>query len=199
MGFFSFQENRCGLCRVSFDKQDAYEQHVDAVHSNLWLKILGVSMVLLIAGGAFYYYVFVRPQMMINPANYSGAQPGDHWHANYTVVVCGETKQPFLYSQGDIHTHGNGRIHIHPHSANSAGPEANLQNFIESVGGSMTNHSLVIPGWGIDSSKGCDGKKSEFNVYVNGYKVKNPTNYTPQNGDSIQFAIERNGEQEGTS
>ena len=63
----------------------------------------------------------------------------------------------------------------------------------------MTDTSLIVPGWEIDSTQNCDGKKSVLNVYVNGYKVKNPTNYTPQDGDSVQFVIEPDPGESGKS
>lgn len=190
MGFFSFRENRCGICQVEFERDQAYEQHVEAVHSNLWIKAGALLTFALIGVGVFYYVQFIRPNMMIDPDAYQGAERGEHWHADYSVVVCGETQQDFLYSQGDVHTHGNGKIHIHPHSSRTAGDAANLAAFIESFGGSMTDTGLVVPDWGIDSSQECNGQSTEFNVYVNGYRVVDPSQYTPQAGDNVRFVIE---------
>jgi len=190
VGYFSFKDNRCGLCRKTFEKDGALEQHVSSVHKYLWWKVSISVLLVLLGGGFYYYYAYVRPSMTIDPANYDGAVRGEHWHARYSVEVCGETKQPFMYSQGDIHTHGKGRIHIHPHSSATEGPKMNLKSFIESANGTMTDTSLVIPLSGIDSTKECNGKPSEFVVYVNGYRVENPTEYTPQDGDTVGFVIQ---------
>lgn len=189
MGYFSFQENRCGLCRETFPKEGALESHIEAVHGGLWWKALFVVLLLAGTGGVYYYFTVVSPRMRVDPSNYDGALTGDHWHADYTVEVCGETQRPFLYSDGDVHTHGNGQIHIHPHSSSAAGPAANLKAFIESIDGVMSDTKLMIPTWGIDSTEGCNGQPSEFVVFVNGYQLKNPTQYPPQEGDSVRFVI----------
>lgn len=189
MGFFSLDEDRCGICGETFPKDGALGQHVKAVHQYFWWKVLGPVVLLLIGGAVYYYFFVIAPTMRVSPSNFSGAEQGEHWHADYSIEVCGETQQPFLYSQGDVHTHGNGQIHIHPHSADSDGEAANLKAFVDSVDGVMTDTKLLIPTWGIDSSEPCNGQPSEFVVYVNGHRVNNPTQYPPQNGDSVRFVI----------
>jgi hypothetical protein len=189
MGYFSLQDDRCGICGEEFPKDGALDQHVEAVHRYFWWKVLTPVILLLVGGGVYYYFYFVAPTQTISPSNYTGAEAGQHWHADYSIEVCGETKQPFLYSQGDVHTHGNGQIHVHPKSPGTAGGSANLKSFIESVNGVMTDTRLVIPTWGIDSTDPCQGDPSEFVVYVNGHRVTNPTDYPPQNGDRVRFVI----------
>lgn len=189
MGYFSLKDDRCGICGEEYSKDGALDQHVNSVHRWLWWKVLAPVIILLVGTGIWYYVAVIAPTLTVDPEHYSGATVGDHWHAEYSIEVCGETQQPFMYSDGDVHTHGNGQIHVHPHSAGSAGSEANLEAFVGSVGGVMTDTRLMIPGWGIDSTEKCDGQSSEFVVYVNGSRVDNPTNYPPQDGDVVRFVI----------
>ncbi|MGH7792414.1 MAG: hypothetical protein ACREOB_08890, partial [Thermodesulfobacteriota bacterium] len=66
---------------------------------------------------------------------------GDHWHAEYEVIICG-MKMPILpYTQGNIHTHGDGRIHIHPEYSYEAGKNANLGRFFSNAGGLLTEYT----------------------------------------------------------
>ncbi|MFB6354936.1 MAG: hypothetical protein ABEJ65_00265 [bacterium] len=188
MGFFSFQENRCGLCGETFPDPETLKKHREGIHANLAWKVIGVVMFVLAVSGGVYYQFFSGPGI-IRPRDVKGALKGQHWHADYTVKVCGEEKSPFLRTKGDIHTHGKGRIHIHPHSKETEGSAANLQNFIESVGGTMSDTQLIIPHWDVDSTEPCDEQPSEFVVFVNGNRAVHPTDYKPQDGDKVQFII----------
>jgi hypothetical protein len=61
---------------------------------------------------------------------------GDHWHAHYTVTVDGAELDIFPASAGDVHSHGDGLVHVHPHSEGTAGEAATLSAFFAT--GSMT-------------------------------------------------------------
>ena len=61
-------------------------------------------------------------------------QIGDHWHAPYTVYICGDALPTDEESDGQVHSHGDGRIHIHPQSAVDVGRNATLQRYFASVG-----------------------------------------------------------------
>ena len=62
-------------------------------------------------------------------------QLDDHIHQAFGVNVCGEWKTdiPEFESQIGIHTHGDGVIHIHPHSQLGAGANATLGRFFENA------------------------------------------------------------------
>ena len=60
-------------------------------------------------------------------------QLDDHIHQAYGVYVCGEWKEPIpeFETQIGIHTHGDGVMHIHPHSQLGAGANATLGRFLK--------------------------------------------------------------------
>jgi hypothetical protein len=62
-------------------------------------------------------------------------QLSDHIHQAFGVNVCGEWKQdiPEFASQIGIHTHGDGVVHIHPHSQLGVGVNATLGRYFENV------------------------------------------------------------------
>ena len=60
-------------------------------------------------------------------------QLDDHIHQAYGVYVCGEWKAliPEFESQIGLHTHGDGVMHIHPHSQLGVGANATLGRFLK--------------------------------------------------------------------
>ena len=62
---------------------------------------------------------------------------GEHRHAPYEVVVCGEPQPPiaeFAHTSG-IHTHGDGIMHLHPLTAEGEGAGASVGTFFKNSGG----------------------------------------------------------------
>jgi hypothetical protein len=59
----------------------------------------------------------------------------DHIHQAFGVNVCGEWKPaiPEFETQIGIHTHGDGVLHIHPHSSLGVGPNATLGRFMQNA------------------------------------------------------------------
>jgi hypothetical protein len=99
-----------------------------------------------------------------------GAVVGDHWHAHFAIVVCGKALPPFPLSNGGVHTHGDGLIHIHPANATEAGANANLGRFLASVGVRLAPASLQLPNGVVhrDGDKCPDGKTGTVHLLVNG-------------------------------
>ena len=62
-------------------------------------------------------------------------QLGDHIHQAFAVNVCGEWlfDVPEFESTIGIHTHGDGVLHIHPHSQLGVGVNATLGRFLENA------------------------------------------------------------------
>ena len=77
--------------------------------------------------------------------------------------VHGEYQPPPTDAQADtngIHTHGDGLIHIHPFADSAAGRKATLGVFLDQVGISMTNDTLVLPGGTFkEGTTKCEGGK----------------------------------------
>lgn len=91
-----------------------------------WLARGGMALgCLAIAGGTYLLWAQGGPRL---------PRVGDHWHASYEVVLCGRPEPQLAYSPGNIHTHGDGVIHIHPATPEEAGSNAHLGRFFASAG-----------------------------------------------------------------
>lgn len=119
-----------------------------------------------------------------------GEQPprrGDHWHARYAVVICGVPRPQFPTTQGGVHTHGDGVIHIHPQSRAETGRNANLRRFFESAGVTLARNRIEFPG-GTRYRNGdrCpDGTAGSLRLVVNGKTSDAFERYVPQDRDTI--------------
>ena len=116
---------------------------------------------------------------------------GDHWHARYRIVACGVTQPPLPGTQGGVHTHGAGIIHIHPHTKNAAFSNANLALFFATSGGAITNKNLTLPS-GLTFANGdrcLDGRVGQLSMTVNGDLMENPSSYVFRNRDDIVIAF----------
>lgn len=119
---------------------------------------------------------------------------GDHWHARYEVFICGKRMQDLPYSQGNIHTHGDGLIHIHPGNESEAGKNATLSRFFFNAGGMFQRNILHYPGSKIyRNSDTCPNMlPGNVKLIVNGSENKELGNYVPQNGDIIRIEFSTN-------
>jgi hypothetical protein len=72
----------------------------------------------------------------------------DHWHAAIGFDICG-TFAPNVPDNGQdplgIHTHGDGIVHVHPFSSTSAGKNAVLQVWLDTVGATATSSEIKLP------------------------------------------------------
>ncbi len=78
----------------------------------------------------------------------SGPFINDHWHAAYAIFVGGERQPniPTFTGPEEIHTHGDGIIHMHPFIPAGEGEGASLASFFRYGGGELTDDTLRIPG-----------------------------------------------------
>ena len=127
----------------------------------------------------------------------SGRYPlvGDHWHADYTITVCGETEPLFpdnFATSPDLHTHGNGVIHIEPSHPSVAGRNANVARFVAGAGGRLTDTSLRLPSSEeYNNGEPCsDGQAGQVFLRINGIPSANIASYVPRDGESIEFGFE---------
>jgi hypothetical protein len=115
----------------------------------------------------------------------SGAVPPrankDHWHAAYGIDICGLVLPPIAEDRDPvgIHTHkaqsgtvGDGIIHVHPFTSASAGKNATLGVFADTVGLTLSKTTLQVPG-GKKYTNGqkCDNKPAFVRVAVDGKEV----------------------------
>lgn len=107
---------------------------------------------------------------------------GDHWHARYAVTIDGADLEIFPASEGDIHSHGDGLVHIHPHSDATAGDAATLSSFFASLSGELTDDALRLP----------DGRTftaGSVEIRVDSEAIGSWATYVPQDGDQIEIIL----------
>ncbi len=151
------------------------------------MVLLIVMAVLLIGGGAFAVFSLAHP-----PPLTRGAIVGEHWHASYKIYICGKRMQNYPTVEGEIHSHGDGFIHIHPSDASFAGDNANLGNFLQLYETTFTEQNgkriMVFPtGTAIKDGDVCSNKKHYKWIFTNrGKTVKgDPAKFLPHNGDVL--------------
>ncbi len=123
----------------------------------------------------------------------SGAQVGDHWHAKLDVVLC-DFVPTIPPSPGDVHSHGDGLIHIHPASVDTSGDNANLGTFFDSAGMKVMSDSILVRGEDIlKNGDKCseEGSPGKFELKINGtdYTLKDFRSYLPQDTDQISLVF----------
>ena len=72
----------------------------------------------------------------------------DHWHAAIGFDICGTFAAPVPDNGQDplgIHTHGDGIVHVHPFSSQSAGKNAILKVWFDTVGAKVTSTQIKLP------------------------------------------------------
>ena len=154
--------------------------------SRIWFTIGGIGIALVVVVAALI--------VMSGGEEGGGRYPqvGDHWHADYTITVCGETIPDFGETPGGVHTHGDGAIHLEPAHPAEAGPSANMARFMAGAGGRLTDTSLRLPsGEEYNNGDTCpDGDSGQVFLMVNGIPSANIASYVPRDGESIEFGFE---------
>jgi hypothetical protein len=147
-----------------------------------------VFLLLLLAGGSIGAIAFRS-----NPPPLTrGAIAGEHWHAAYQIFICGRKMQNFPSVEGEIHSHGDGFIHDHPHSAGFSGENANLGTFLRlyetSIGEEKGKRFINFPDGTKfrDGDKCPDGKRYDMVVENKGKTYEgDPAALIPHDGDQI--------------
>lgn len=142
--------------------------------------IAAVLLVGLAAGGFFAYQ---------NAGSIGGVQESNatigvgepiHWHAPYTIEVCGERR---ILEGGPklAHTHGQSKFHLEGVRQNRE--QATLDWIIDSLGGEFSNTGIL----GYEEPESCPGTDEPGNltVVVNGQQLDNPEDYIVKDGDNI--------------
>jgi hypothetical protein len=150
--------------------------------------MLVVLALLLVGGGAFGAFSVLHP-----PPITRGAIQGEHWHASYKIYICGKRLQNFPTVEGEIHSHGDGFIHIHPSSPAYTGDNANLGNFLMLYETSFTQDAkgrrvMTFPtGLALRDGQTCSNHKHYKWIFTNkGKAIKgDPAKFLPHNGDVL--------------
>ncbi len=112
---------------------------------------------------------------------------GDHWHARYLVVICGKPMPDLPFTQGGIHTQGDGVIHVEPKSASEARRNANLARFFASAGITFGRDRIAFPGGSVfrNGDRCPDGSTGTVRLLVNGRMSSALERYVPAEGDIV--------------
>ncbi len=116
-----------------------------------------------------------------------GAQVGNHWHAPVSVEIC-DTQIMLPKSDGDVHSHGDGSIHIHPTVSATTGSNANLGSFFDSLGMIVKYDKIQPPGDKLytNGTQCPDGEAGDVQVLVNNEDITDTfTNYVLNDGDRV--------------
>lgn len=118
---------------------------------------------------------------------------GDHWHAVYEYIVCGERQPPApTWSGSGVHTHADGIIHIHPFTQSEEGEGARLVKWFEYGGGVLDEEKVRLPGSPVTYANGeeCpDGTIGTVQIFVNGERFADYERYIPEDGDHIEIVF----------
>ena len=119
-------------------------------------------------------------------------QVGDHWHADYTIYICGALELDYPYSEGGIHTHGEGRLHIHPSHSGEAGSNATMARFFAGTGGRLTDTMIETAGGQVfNNGDTCpDGNVGNILLKVNGISERAIASYVPRDNDILELRFE---------
>ena len=162
------------------------ERRVRKFTPKMWLGI-GASMAALLA----FLGILIWLSSSEDVSGNRYPQIGDHWHAPYTVYICGEALPTDGESDGQVHSHGDGRIHIHPQSAVDVGRNATLQRYFASVGFELGDERIKLP-TGEEYSTGdecSNGDVGEVFLRVNGIRILDISAYVPRNDDIVEVGF----------
>ena len=115
---------------------------------------------------------------------------GDHRHATYQTIICGQRQPNFPTWEAGVHTHADGVIHIHPFLPREEGSGARLVKWFEYGGGKLTQTEMRKPGSREEFKNGdecTDGSEAVLQVFVNGERLEDWSGYIPQDGDRVQI------------
>ena len=146
-------------------------------------------VILVVAGIGYGAVTLFSPAGELNGLKLPKA--GDHWHASYTITLCGEQMPVLPEIPGEVHSHGDNIIHIHPQTVDRAGVNANLKNFLAFYGGSLTNQSVQFPGRpALKNGDSCGNTTGRLQILINGQAHELAERYVMQDGDTVAVAFE---------
>jgi len=165
-----------------------------------------MAVVVVLGSAGIVYSRDQRQPDNTRPLAAAAGRAGDHWHAAIGFDICGA----FAPSPPDtgqdplgVHSHGDGVVHIHPFSAQSAGRRAVLGIFFDSTSLKVTSSKIQVPGTEArNNGDKCGDKTAQVRTKVwdsrnpsdQGRIVTgNPRDIRPTNGMLITVAFEPDG------
>ncbi|MEK6853018.1 MAG: hypothetical protein AABX59_04010 [Nanoarchaeota archaeon] len=185
------KEFECQFCHNKFSSEDGLKHHQAAKHPQSEEKVKEkkksnvvkvIIVILILSGAVFGLYRLIGSAQGDLPA------VGAHWHAQYEIDICGEKVSQFPYSQGDVHTHGDGIIHIHPQSESTAKENANLGRFMLGTGGAFNSTYLKLPdGREFKNGDLCGTNPAQVRLFVTNRPNMEFEKYVPKDGQVIRI------------
>ena len=152
-------------------------------------------MALLLGGGGLIAVFRLNP-----PPLTRGAIAGEHWHASIKMYICGKQVTNYPTVEGELHSHGDGFIHIHPQTMTNE--LASLGTYLRTYETILTEdakgkRTLTFPG----NQSYADGdtcpksKKKERLVVTNkGEPIEgDPGAFIPHEGDAVEIVFGKKG------
>lgn len=184
-------EQACPVCERTFGSTEALRAHRRAkghyeTSGPPWWREHAGKLVLGVGAAGLLGWLLLVDRGPRYPTTDS------HWHADYVIEICGRELPRAPYSRGDVHTHGDGRIHIHPSMSSTAGRDANLDAFFRSIGGTLRDSLLYVRGEGTyrTGEDACDDRPGRVAVYVDGERIEDPDTYVPMDGQDVRIVFE---------
>jgi hypothetical protein len=149
--------------------------------------------VIVVGGVGLIVYSLANP-----PPLTRGAAVGEHWHAKYAVFICGKRMSNWPTVEGQLHTHSDAFIHIHPHDPSGSGDLANLGTWLRTYETTLTQdekgkRELTFPdGESFKDGDRCPGDKKQYKIEGrnNGKLIEGDLSlFLPHNGDSIEITF----------
>lgn len=150
--------------------------------------LVGLLVLLLAGVGLIAVFRTSRPPLT------RGAIAGEHWHASLRINICGKQLSAFPNVEGELHSHGDGFMHIHPQTPAASGDLASMGTFFATYQTSLTEdadgkRTLSFPdGTSYSDGDRCDGKGRRYDIVVTnkGEPVDgDPSAFLPHNGDAV--------------
>lgn len=155
--------------------------------TTFWL----VMLALLLGGGVLVAVSKTNPPPLVR-----GAIAGEHWHASLKMFICGKRVTNFPTVEGELHSHADGFLHIHPSTEAATGDRANLGTFLATYETTFAADAegkrvLSFPdGTSYSDGDRCgkDPERQEFAFTNKGRDVAgDPSSFIPHNGDAIEI------------
>jgi len=104
-----------------------------------------------------------------------------HWHADYNINVCGQTK---ILQDGPLIAHTHGQQTFHMEGVRETREEATLEWIVEELSEGEFNSTHIM------GQSTCNGEPADLTVEVNGQEQEHPYDYILRDGDIVNIRLQ---------
>lgn len=157
---------------------------------------IAMALVVVLGTAGIVYSREQRQPDTSAPVAQGPGRAGDHWHSALGFDICGTFAPNFPDPQVDplgIHTHGDGVVHTHPFTSRSAGKNARLGLYFDTIEGlEVSSDEIDLPT--MDAKRNgmeCDGKPAVVRTRI--WASRSPTEEGEvYNGDPSDIRLRDN-------